>query len=561
MTVFGVILVVVGALVTMDALSIRSDLHTLKSAATNFRSSKNLSDAKHFLTPAEPAINDISTRTAHLWIRPALWVFLGIKGANSTVSALHELSFAFPNISSGAQALAASSRQGFAMIDLPHVALAERDLALAEPHLLLASQDLQKVKVRLLPSALSKRIQNFISVSADSSNLLPAIQILQNSLGASHAMRWLVVAQNSAESRGTGGIVGAYAIVTATNGRTSVERVGSNTQLHSLDAPPINLGSDFNILYGTDPGIWQNANLSPDFPSGAQIMAALWQKQSGEQVDGVIAVDPFVLAAILKATGPIHPQGGVEVNSANVVAESLSLAYQRFAKQTDRKLYLASLFRETLKKMLAGGTSPVSLALALRDPLGEKRILVWSRDNGLENELRRQGVAGDLASDGPNTYRVVVANSAGNKMDYYLDRQVDLQVNSCTPQRKVRIKASFLLNVPRNERLVDYVAGRLDLGKPTSQGGSSSLRLSFYAPKGSSLDQIFVDGQSIGALEGAEKGHDVVTIPLELSPRKTSVVEVDFVGPASYGLPEVLTQPLVRPQFTNVSRGCSRFAD
>jgi hypothetical protein len=554
----GVVVVAVGILATTDALGIQHDVRTLKGAAADLRSSKSLFNIKPLLQVVSPAVSDVARRMARPWIRPGLWAFLGIGGGNATVSALREVSLALPNLSLGANALATSTKHGFSSIDLSAIAVASKQLALAMPHFVLASQDLKKVNSQRLPASLRKRFESLIALSSNSSNVLPAMEILQSALGANHSMRWLVVAQNPAESRGTGGIVGAYAIITAANGRLGIEQVGTDNNLHSLNAPPIDLGPDFNALYGTDPGIWQNTTLSPDFPSDAKIMVALWQKQSGEKVDGVIAVDPFVLAAILKASGPIHPPGGVEVNSANVVAESLSLAYQRFTNQSERKLYLANLFGLTLKRLFTSGVSPMSLALDLRGPLSEKRILAWSGDNKLESEIRSVGIAGTLSTDGPGTYRVVVVNSAGNKMDYYLDRQVDLRVESCKPQSRVKISARFLLNVPRNERLVDYVAGRLDLGKSTSQGGSSSLRLSFYAPPGSTLDRITVDGKEVGAVEGTEKGRDVAVLSLELSPRKESAVEAVFVGPPSTRLPQVIVQPLVRPQHTNIFPGCSR---
>ena len=547
-----------GALIIRDALGSQRDLRTIKNAAAGITSSENLSKIKPLFQVVSPAVKDIANRIAHPWIRPVLWAFLGVEGGNATVSALHEFSLALPNLNLGANALATSTKHGLRSIDLSAFDVASKQLALAMPHLDLARQDLRKVNPQRLPASLRKRFESLIVLSSNSSNVLPAMEILQSALGANHAMRWLVVAQNPAESRGTGGIVGAYAIITAINGRLGVEQVGTDNNLHSLNAPPIDLGPDFNALYGTDPGIWQNTTLSPDFPSDARIMVALWQKQSGEQVDGVIAVDPFVLAAILKASGPIYPPGGVAVNSTNVVAESLSLAYQRFTNQAERKLYLANLFGLTLKRLLTSGVSPVSLALDLRGPLAEKRILVWSADKKLESDIRSVGIAGSLATDGPGTYRVVVANTAGNKMDYYLERQVDLRVESCKPQSRVRVTARFLLNVPKNERLVDYVAGRLDFGEPTSQGGSSSLRLSFYAPPGSTLDSISIDGQAVGAVEGREQGREVAVLALELSPRIPTTIEAVFLGPVSRAAPQVITQPLVRPQHTNIFPGCSR---
>jgi len=59
-------------------------------------------------------------------------------------------------------------------------------------------------------------------------------------------------------------------------------------------AANVDFGPDYHHLYdgaGTTT-LFVNGNLSPHFPHAAQIWASMWQKYSGQRVDGVIAVDP-----------------------------------------------------------------------------------------------------------------------------------------------------------------------------------------------------------------------------------------------------------------------------
>ena len=45
--------------------------------------------------------------------------------------------------------------------------------------------------------------------------------------------------------------------------------------------------------------------MTPDFPTVAEITADLYAQVAGTEVDGVIAMDPFVVAQMLRYTGPV----------------------------------------------------------------------------------------------------------------------------------------------------------------------------------------------------------------------------------------------------------------
>src|SRR5207253_7315607 len=69
---------------------------------------------------------------------------------------------------------------------------------------------------------------------------------------------------------------------------------------------------------------WQQVNVSPDFPTTARLIAELYPQSGGAPVDGVIAVDPPGLAAMLTLTGPVSVPGWpVPITSANVVHVTL----------------------------------------------------------------------------------------------------------------------------------------------------------------------------------------------------------------------------------------------
>ncbi len=83
------------------------------------------------------------------------------------------------------------------------------------------------------------------------------------------------------EARGTGGLVGGYGVLTASRGKVAVVTIGPNNDLRSLSPPALDLGPDYTALYGADPALWPNVNLSPHFPYAGALMLAMWRGSSG----------------------------------------------------------------------------------------------------------------------------------------------------------------------------------------------------------------------------------------------------------------------------------------
>jgi hypothetical protein len=82
----------------------------------------------------------------------------------------------------------------------------------------------------------SSDVQQSVDTGARVLRVLPAL------LGADRPRTYFAAFQSPAEIRGTGGFLGTYAIMTVTNGKVSVERVGTNSELVNFPAPVVDLG-------------------------------------------------------------------------------------------------------------------------------------------------------------------------------------------------------------------------------------------------------------------------------------------------------------------------------
>ncbi len=154
-------------------------------------------------------------------------------------------------------------------------------------------------------------------------------------------------------------------------------------------------------------------------------MLRFWQAKTGEPLDGVMATDPSALAMLLKVTGPARMADGTVVSADNVVALSERDAYARFDDQDARKRFLVDLSKAAADHVLSRGPSNVNgLAKALGNAIDERRLLVYSTSAKEQGLLAKYPVAGLLDDTDGLFSGVVINNGGGNKLDYYLARDV-----------------------------------------------------------------------------------------------------------------------------------------
>ena len=185
----------------------------------------------------------------------------------------------------------------------------------------------------------------------------------------------------------------------------------------------------------------------------------MWEQQSGTKVDGAIAIDPVALSYLLGAVGPVTMPDGEVITKDNVVELTESTTYFRFpTDQAARKQYLQDVASEVVKKMTGPVESPRKLLDALGKAVGEGRIAVWSASPDDQKLLEETPLA-HVVPDDPAPYaEVVINNLGGNKLDYYLTREIEYSADDCDgPTRKSVVTVRLTNNAPA-DGLPDYVA-------------------------------------------------------------------------------------------------------
>ncbi len=190
----------------------------------------------------------------------------------------------------------------------------------------------------------------------------------------------------------------------------------------------------------------------------------MWAQQSGMDVDGVIAIDPVALSYILGATGPVVMRDGETVTEGNVVKLTESTVYDRFppTDQSARKQYLQDVASEVVKKISGPLKSPRTLFDALGRAVSERRIAVWSSSPTDQKLLEETPLAHEVPDDPAPYAGVVINNLGGNKMDYYLERQIEYVADGCDGNTRLSTVTVRLTNTLADAtQLSDYVAGRM----------------------------------------------------------------------------------------------------
>jgi len=242
--------------------------------------------------------------------------------------------------------------------------------------------------------------------------------------GATGPVRYFVGAQNLAEARGTGGLIGNFAILTIDHG---VMSFGPFDDVSSLDNVPVSEAPAPNPVYDAwgGGGFWLNLNMTPDAPTAAGMIESLYQRVRGQQLDGTILVDLQAMADMLDVTGPVAvPRLHATLTADNVVRFVADARY--LALKHDPYALGPRLVSEAVLERFFGGASPDEAVRALVSAAAGGHIVLHSAHPDVQAALREAGVSGAFGrptADG-DFFSVVTDNASPNKVDFYVHRSI-----------------------------------------------------------------------------------------------------------------------------------------
>ncbi|MBI4259103.1 MAG: DUF4012 domain-containing protein, partial [Actinobacteria bacterium] len=362
---------------------------------------------------------------------------------------------------------------------------------------------------------LSERLDRAVETVATARDLVREVPVL---LGGEGTRRYFVGAQNPAELRGTGGLIGAYSILAARDGRIAIEPF---RPIHGLPNLPVGRvpapNGDYSRRYDRfgGAGFWQNINMTPDFPSAAAAIEGLYERVAGRRLDGTILVDPFAVAALLELVGPAAIPGTDRVQEAeDAVAFHSNEAFGVIPEGAERKEVLGEATAVVLRELLDGGADdPLAVAGAIVELVDGGHLLLHSTDPEVQAALGQAGATGALPGGDGDFLGVVVNNAGGNKLDFYADRRVSYEVELRPGGRSVGRATVELANGAPESGQPRYVIGPF----PGASGaGESVMHVSTFCAASCLLERFSRDGEVGPSGSEVELSHRVYSTVLRL---------------------------------------------
>lgn len=352
-------------------------------------------------------------------------------GATEGISAKHLLT--------GTESLLALSREVYSTslgtrspVSLPErVSVILESLPTWEAKLGEISSEWQQVDASDLPAGVRAR---FLFLQEKTELLRQSIQffstnltVLQDVAGMNGPRKYLLLIQNNHELRATGGFIGTYGLLELGGGKFDLKIDGiynPDGQFRDNIIPPKPLQKITAAWTLHDSNWWA------DFPTSARQAMRFFEQTGNPTVDGVVAIDPEILAVLLAITGPIElPEYGVTVDSGNylpILQESVEVKYDKEAN-TPKKI-IGDLGVEIMKRLLVNPIEKSDeLVAGMLELLAERHIQLYSTNAKAEADIQMLGWGGETKDTSFDYLRVVHSNINGYKTDGVMERGYTLK--------------------------------------------------------------------------------------------------------------------------------------
>lgn len=440
-------------------------------------------------------------------------------------------------------------------IDPAVVAEIAEPVAAAEQAFARAEQDLADVDPDGFVGRLGEQFTTFRDrVTQASSGLHSATiatEVLPSMLGGDGKRHYLLVFQNNAEVRATGGLPGAVSYVEADNGALALRKHVAGASFGEQAEPVLALTDAEVDLYDVVLGTYfLDANMTPDVPRAAELMKARWDLEYPKQsVDGVLMIDAVAIAYLLEATGPMTVDG-IRLTSDNLVDELLHESYMRLPEPDAQDAFFAQVAFAAFEKFTAGVDNPAGLLRALGKAADERRVLVHSFDVAEQTKLSNTAIAGDYSGEGSGRDRPKVAvtlnDTTGAKMSYFLRYEVDVTPTAClggvqTYSAKARVRS---VAPPKAADLPGYITGAGQFGV---EPGSQLVTLRIFGPVGGEIGDLDFNGKKMDLVRVQQDGRPVGMTYVQLQPGQTvDLAWTMKAGSGQTGDTEVIVTPTVQ---------------
>lgn len=316
----------------------------------------------------------------------------------------------------------------------------------------------------------------------------PLAESLPQIMGQNSPRTYLLLFQNDKELRPSGGFITAYTYLTLDKGKISaadsddiynfdvaVHKVCLRRECPELRPPGLILRY-LPEATGAKKTAWdsRDSNIHPDYVASALEFKKFYNIAGGKKIDGIIAVDTYVIRDILAVTGPIKVTGyKTEFNKDNVINELMIYTDNVVNNTADRKALLGDLMSSVMHFITNAGRDKMQPLLETGiNLLNQKHILVYLYDEKSQQAIEKFNWAGRIKDYDGDYFYADDANFASGKANLYIKEHFDHKVEF---DKDGSVTHDVVMNIEDTGSYNDVL----------NRNYRNALRL--YVPKGSQL--------------------------------------------------------------------------
>lgn len=437
-------------------------------------------------------------------------------------------------------------------IDLAPLTRVAPAVVAANTRLVAESRRIQAIDARELAPPIAapvRQLQTGLSQAAGMSSLASqALRLLPPMLGVDGRRTYLMLFQNNAEIRATGGLPGSLAVVTAEHGQVSIGRQVTASSIGRFARPVLPLTAAERGLFGDRMGVFPaDVTFTPDFPRTATMIQAMWKARTDTTVDGVLSTDPVALSHLLGGTGPVDVGGGQRLTAGEAVRVLLNQVYLDNPDPLAQDAFFKAVAKKVFRAVASGQGSPSQVLQALATSATERRVLVWSNHPREQALIASTGVGGALTRSLGKAPQVGVYLNDGSesKLDYYLDYHADVSSTRCAEGRQdLTVTVHLRSRVPRDlHRLSPSVLATA----PGVPRGTMRTMVMAYVPVDGKVGRATLDGTPVLLTTRDYDGRSMVAQTVDLAPGQRATATYRMTsGPGQTDAADLRVTPGVR---------------
>lgn len=376
---------------------------------------------------------------------------------------------------------------------------------------------------------------SLISTKDTLTNIKPLLTLLPKLLGKEKPQKYLLIFQNEAEIRGSGGFLTAYAILESYRGKLTpvlsedIYRLDARFGNHLPAPDPIK--KYLPLVYN-----WhlRDMNLSPDFKVAMDTFFPNYQTVATHRnLDGIIAIDTQLVVDLLKILGKIgvanwgeyHADIVPECNCPQVVYKMEDYATRpTYYIKENRKGMIGPLMHSILLNVMNSPKKlwPQFIDVALKNIKEKHLIFAFPDSEEMQQVVESFNAAGRIKDFDGDYFHLNDTNFAGAKSNLYVEQQIDQEIDIASDGTITKTITIIYTN-PEPPDDCNLESGGLCLN------GLLRDWVRIYVPEGTEIIEIL--GSDIEATTSKDLGKTVIEAFIELRPESKTKLIVKYKLP------------------------------